>query len=121
MNRANNRRMRREENTIEAMVRIYCRDHHGPVHEYLCKECSDMLDYAMLRLSKCPYQEGKTTCAKCPTHCYRKDMLKRVVEVMRYAGPRMSYEHPIYALFHFIDGARKKPIRKARGASKAKH
>jgi hypothetical protein len=111
-----NGRMLREEKTIEAIIAIYCHDHHGLTGDVLCKECSHSLDYARLRLSKCPFQEGKTTCAKCPVHCYKPDMRKKVRGVMGYSGPRMMYRHPILALYHFMDGFRKKPFRPERGS-----
>ena len=52
------------------MIGIYCRGHHGTQGE-LCPDCADLLSYAGLRLEKCPFQENKTTCAKCPVHCYK--------------------------------------------------
>jgi hypothetical protein len=111
---AKNRRMIREGKTIEAMLTIYCHDHHGSSGHDLCQECNQLLDYAQLRLSKCPFQEGKTTCAKCPIHCYKPEMRQKIREVMGYAGPRMTYRHPIMALYHFLDGFRKKPHRPGR-------
>jgi hypothetical protein len=30
-------------------------------------------------------------------------------EVMRYAGPRMIWRHPILAIWHMIDGKREAP------------
>ena len=104
-----NLRMTRESKTIEAMVHIYCRGQHDS--KELCLECWELLDYARARLDKCPFQENKTTCAKCSVHCYRKVMREKVRAVMRYAGPRMLYRHPILTLFHFIDGFRKEPVR----------
>lgn len=105
-----NPRMRRESKTIEAMVHIYCRGQHDSKEE-LCLECGELLDYARTRLDKCPFQEKKTTCTKCPVHCYKKVMREKVWAVMRCAGPRMIYRHPILTLFHFIDGFRKEPVR----------
>jgi len=103
-------RMARERKTIKAMVHIYCRDQHNSEKE-LCAECNELLDYAFYRLDKCPYQEGKTTCANCPVHCYKPEMRHQVRQVMRYAGPRMLWRHPILTLYHFLDGRRKEPIR----------
>jgi hypothetical protein len=37
-------------------------------------------------------------------------MRERIRAVMRYAGPRMSYRHPILTLFHFWDGHKKPPL-----------
>ena len=106
-------RMRRERRTIEAMIRLYCRDHHGGGRK-LCLGCAELLDYAFRRLDRCPFQEGKTTCAKCPVHCYKPSMREKVREVMRYSGPRMLWHHPVLALFHLLDGRRKEPVRPAR-------
>jgi hypothetical protein len=103
--------MRREARTIEAMIEIYCRDHHGTRGE-LCAECEALMDYAGVRLEKCPYQENKTTCVKCPVHCYKPAMRERVREVMRYSGPRMVLRHPYLALMHLlVDSRRDKPER----------
>lgn len=110
------RRMAREARTIEAMVVIYCHDKHGTRGEALCDDCQALLSYAGLRLNKCPYQENKTTCAKCPTHCYKPDRREAVRQVMRYAGPRMLWRHPFLAIMHLlVDGRREKPerVRKA--------
>ena len=103
------RRMKREDRTVEVMIGIYCRDQHGGERE-LCTECSELLEYARFRLEKCPFQENKTTCANCPIHCYKPTMRERVRAVMRYAGPRMLHRHPILTLFHFLDGRRKEPL-----------
>ena len=101
-------RMRREEKTIAAMVGLYCRDHHDTKAE-LCAECNTLLAYARKRLEHCPYQERKSTCAKCPIHCYKPEMREKVQTVMRYAGPRMLLRHPLLAVFHLIDGWKKAP------------
>ncbi len=106
-------RMAREARTVEAMVRLYCRGrHHSPGG--LCLECRELLDYARSRLARCPYQEGKTTCARCPVHCYRPAMRERVRAVMRYAGPRMLLRHPVLAFWHMLDGLRAEPVRSPR-------
>ena len=60
-----------------------------------------------LRLAKCPYQEDKTTCAKCPVHCYKPSRREQIRAVMRYAGPRMLLRHPRLAFYDLvIDGRR---------------
>jgi len=99
-------RIARERKTIEAMVRLYCRDHHHSGGR-LCNECQALLDYARQRLDRCPFAEDKPTCAKCTIHCYRPDMRAQVREVMRYAGPRMISRHPILAIRHLLDGLRR--------------
>jgi hypothetical protein len=105
----NHARMIREGKTVEAMIGIYCRGQHN-ARQALCKECRTLLDYARQRLETCPFQEGKTTCAKCPIHCYKLDMRARIRTVMRYAGPRMLYRHPIISVQHLFDGLRREPV-----------
>jgi len=104
-------RMARELRTVEVMISLYCRHHH-PRGE--CRDCRLLMDYAQERLEKCPFQEGKTTCAKCPVHCYRPEMRARIREAMRYSGPRMIYRHPILAIFHIMDRRRNEPVRASR-------
>jgi hypothetical protein len=103
-----NKRMKREASTIEAMIRIYCRDHHG-TNENLCKECNQLLQYAFVRLKNCPFQEKKTTCGKCPIHCYKPGMRNKIREVMRYVGPRILLHHPIMGIMHTLDSLRQLP------------
>jgi len=103
-----NRRITRERKTVEAMIIIYCRGMHQ-TGKGLCKDCRTLLEYANRRLNKCPFQEGKTTCANCRVHCYKPDMRNRIRNVMKYSGPRMTYRHPVLALFHVIDGFRREP------------
>ncbi len=109
-------RLAREARTMAAMIRIYCQDHHGTTGT-LCAGCQEILAYANLRLAKCPFQEGKTTCAQCPVHCYKPAMRGRIRLVMRYAGPRMLYYHPVLAIRHLLDGRRQEPIRPPRKAT----
>lgn len=101
-------RMLREEKTVAAMVRLYCRDQHG-TKTGVCAECEALLAYAHARLEHCPYQERKSTCAKCPIHCYKPAMREQMRAVMRYAGPRMLLRHPLLAVLHLIDGWKKVP------------
>jgi hypothetical protein len=99
--------MKREEKTVEAMIRLYCRQHHSKLK--LCHDCGQLSAYARERLRKCPFQEGKTVCIKCKVHCYKPEMREQIRTVMRYSGPRMIYLHPVMAVFHLIDRRRKEP------------
>jgi hypothetical protein len=101
-------RLAREWQTMVAMVKIYCRDHHHP-EGGLCTECEQFLSYASLRLERCRFGEEKPTCAKCPVHCYQRERREQARVVMRYAGPRMLWEHPIMSLRHWLDGYRQAP------------
>lgn len=102
-------RLGREWRTLQAMVRIYCRGHsHERVEGAdLCADCRVFLDYAGKRLEKCPYGPAKPTCAKCPIHCYKPQPREFARQVMRYAGPRMTFRHPWLSLTHLADKARR--------------
>ena len=99
-------RLTREARTIEAMIQITCHAKHGTKRE-LCAECQELLDYALLRLEKCPFQELKSTCVTCQVHCYRAEMRERIRQVMRYAGPHMAYRHPYLAFMHLVVDSRR--------------
>lgn len=107
-------RIEREKRTVTAMIELYCFDHHTATPGELCPQCADLHTYAMQRLDRCPFQEGKTTCANCAVHCYRPDRKEQIRVVMRYAGPRMIWNHPVMAVRHLIDGRRKTAVRPAR-------
>ena len=90
----------RDLETVTAMVRIYCRAHHDRGTAGLCGACAELAGYAELRLSKCPFGAAKTTCRECPVHCYRPGERETMKQVMRFAGPRMLWQHPWLALRH---------------------
>jgi hypothetical protein len=102
-------RVAREQETIKAMMRIFCRDHHSP-ESTLCRDCEDLLAYALQRLQVCPFHEEKPACNRCLVHCYSKTQRQRVKSVMRYAGPRMLLRHPMLSIRHLVDKLR--PTRK---------
>jgi hypothetical protein len=104
---ADKERLDREHLTMTKMVGIYCSAHHAISGAGLCAACQEFLDYAELRLLKCPYGEDKPTCANCPVHCYKPARREEARKIMRYAGPRMLFRHPILAIAHKLDGFRK--------------
>lgn len=101
-------RLARELSTIEAMVRLYCRDVHGQ-RDGLCADCAALYAYATRRLDRCVFGDAKPTCANCTVHCYNVEMREKIRAVMRYAGPRMIWRHPVLAVRHVLDGRRPGP------------
>lgn len=100
-----------EKKVVSRMVEIYCRAHHQTESE-LCEECAEVRDYALQRLENCPYGEEKPTCGACSVHCYKSDMRLRIKEVMRFAGPRMLFLHPLATIRHFYkENLRKRNFR----------
>lgn len=104
----------RELRTVSQMIAIYCagnhaHDEHGDrterteraeCGEPLCAACKELDEYAALRTRKCRRMENKISCELCQNHCYAPEMQERIREVMRYAGPRMIWHHPIAAIRH---------------------
>ena len=116
-----------EKKVVALMIRMYCRRHcrqqgrtditdrtdrTGDTNQAdnssrtatspLCPECAALLDYALRRLDSCRFGNGKPSCRKCPVHCYRADMRERIRTVMRWAGPRMIFHHPLAATRHLL-------------------
>ena len=98
------KRLAREWQTIAAMIRCYCCDQHA-TQTTLCPECQGLLDYAAVRLDRCRFGSEKPVCVKCPVHCYQRARRGQIREVMRYAGPRMLWQHPILSLRHWLDAS----------------
>lgn len=90
--------MERETKTLRLMIDLYCRDRHGG--ETTCAACRELADYAVKRIEKCPFGKDKPACADCTIHCFQPEMRAQIREIMRYAGPRMSFRHPLLALDH---------------------
>jgi hypothetical protein len=101
-------RVRRERQTVVSMIRIYCRDRH-PTRGVLGDDCAQLQAYALVRLDHCLFGADKPTCAHCPVHCYKPERREQIRAVMRYAGPRMLWRHPLLALRHLLAGRRKPP------------
>lgn len=89
-----------EQRTVALMIRLYCLHKEG--NRELCPACMELMQYAFARLERCPFGEKKTTCRHCPVHCYKPEMKRRMQAVMRYAGPRMLWYHPLAALRHLL-------------------
>lgn len=93
--------MNLEARTVAAMIRIYCRAHHGAAKD-LCNQCAGLLVYAEERIEQCPFGDEKTVCNQCTVHCYKPEMRERIKDVMRFSGPRMICHHPLLAVRHLI-------------------
>lgn len=91
----------REKEVVFHMIRLYCRKKHH-TREGLCPACKALDQYAKERSDHCPFMETKTFCSNCKVHCYRKDMRKKIREVMIFCGPRMIFTHPVMSICHLI-------------------
>lgn len=104
-------RLEREHSTLSAMVRIYCRGQHA-AENGLCAECSMLLAYARTQLARCPFHHEKPTCAQCVVHCYREERREEIQAIMRHAGPRMLWRHPVLTIGHMLDGLRNRRMQR---------
>lgn len=95
-------RIEREKKTIKLMIEIYCRKKHKH-KDSLCDECTELLEYAHKRLSFCKFGENKSTCGKCPIHCYKKDMKAKIKDVMKFSGPRLIIYNPLELIRHALN------------------
>jgi hypothetical protein len=110
------RRRERESIIVQAMIGMYCRSNHGR-DSNLCNECLSLSVYASKRLLSCMYGELKPVCKECPVHCYSPQMREQMRLVMRWAGPRMIYKKPGFAIVHFFDqltAPKQKPLTKVK-------
>lgn len=101
------RKREREKRTVSLMIRLYCQKKHGTGHG-LCDECRALNDYAVQRSDHCPFMENKTFCSNCRVHCYKPQMREKIRAVMRFAGPRMIFRHPVMAIRHVIESKKEK-------------
>jgi len=94
--------IRKEKQTVEKLIRLYCEKKHPPSGGSLCSMCYDLLEYSHQRLGQCRYYENKPSCRKCPTHCYKPTMREEIRQVMRFSGPRLAFRAPVNWIKHRI-------------------
>jgi hypothetical protein len=97
------KRIARELYTVKKMIEMYCRGHHH-APTALCGSCASLWDYVEERAQRCPFAQNKPTCLNCTVHCFKKERRDEIGTVMRYAGPRMLWRHPVLAVLHLLDG-----------------
>ena len=93
-------RIEYEKKTVGEMIHLYCRLNKHCKSKELCADCAQLLEYARKRLDSCKFGNDKSSCRKCPVHCYKPDMKEKIRAVMRFSGPRMIIYHPIMAIRH---------------------
>lgn len=101
-----------EKESLTEMIRSYCHGNHHTKGKELCEKCQEFHDYAMMRTDKCPFMATKTFCSACKVHCYSKEWRPYVKEVMRYAGPRLLFRHPVLTILHGWVTLRQKRLQK---------
>lgn len=89
-----------EKETITLMIELYCQKQHQA--GTLCASCGELHAYAHKRLTYCKFQNEKTSCQKCPIHCYQKQKREEIKAVMRFSGPRLLLYRPLAFLKHLF-------------------
>lgn len=92
-------RIEYEKRVVRVMIGIYCKAHHRP-EGGLCEECEELATYYERRVERCPMGEAKLSCKICAIYCSEHQHRQKIREVMRYAGPRMIFSHPLMAFRH---------------------
>ncbi len=88
---------------LKEMICLYCRfKHKKSDKKALCPDCTELLDYALLRTEKCPFMATKSFCSKCKVHCYKVQMREKIRQVMKFSGPRMMFYFPLQAIKHIF-------------------
>jgi len=76
-------------NQIERMYKIPYKNKTFLIKANLCKECHELLKYAVLKLQECP-NDPKPRCRNCQNPCYEKDKYKEMAKMMRYSGMKLG-------------------------------
>ena len=101
------KRIAREKKTISSMSALYqrrCPEARDDTEHYQALNA-----YADKRLDRCVFGEEKPACKQCPVHCYQPAKREEMKQIMRWAGPRMLWRHPILTIRHLIDDKRPVP------------
>jgi len=93
-------RREREIETVETMIRMFCIVKHKTGN--LCQSCEKLVTYTKIKQEHCPFGESKPVCSQCQVHCYQQKEREEIKEIMRFAGPRMIFRHPVMAVDHII-------------------
>lgn len=94
-------RKQKEADTLTRFVEVYCDRNHESANGDLCPCCRDLLEYALARLARCPF-DPKPKCKDCTVHCYRGDYRDRIREVMKFSGMHFAKRGRVDWLFKYI-------------------
>ena len=101
------KRIAREKQTILRMIALY--EKGCPLALKEAQHYRELWQYAEKRLDRCVFGEEKPACKQCPVHCYQPAKREEMKQIMRWAGPRMLWHHPILTLQHLVDDRRPVP------------
>lgn len=96
-----------DRNIIEWMIKYYCRKNHST--QKFCDDCSSLLEYASMRIKKCPYGENKPVCSNCTIHCYIPEQREKIKKIMRFSGPAILFHKPFTGIRYILKKKLYKP------------
>jgi hypothetical protein len=100
------KRIKKDAKILRKFISIYCREKHlkngiPEENDNLCKECLDLLNYALKRDEKCPL-DPKPKCKDCKIHCYKPEMRLKIKEVMKFSGIYLIKRGRLNYIFHYF-------------------
>ncbi|MGB9731750.1 MULTISPECIES: nitrous oxide-stimulated promoter family protein [Calditerrivibrio] len=100
------KRIKKDAKTLRTFIKIYCREYHlkngiPEDGDGLCRECLELLQYALKRDEKCPL-DPKPKCKDCKIHCYKPEMRLKIKEVMKFSGIYLIKRGRIDYIFHYF-------------------
>lgn len=100
------KRIAREKLTIKKMIALY--ESQCPQASAVQGHYDALYAYAQNVLIMRIWR-GKPACKQCPVHCYQPAKREEMKQIMRWAGPRMLWRHPVLTVRHLIDDKRPVP------------
>ena len=108
----------KETKVLIDFVRVYCHERHREAQRHpfdlppelhsryrrgieLCSDCAGLLAHGIARRRKCPL-DPKPSCKHCHIHCYSKEYLAKIREVMGFSGRRMILRGRLDYLWHYF-------------------
>ena len=92
-----------EKIVLGKFILVYCQKKHRSPKGQMCESCAELLEYALLRLEKCPF-DPKPKCKDCKVHCYKDDYRQRIREVMKFSGIHFVKRGRLDWLFKYFLG-----------------
>ena len=101
MSNSTDKKREEKQEIVNLMIRLYCKGNkHQCEAGALCPSCKELLRYTQQRTAQCKFIEESLFCQSCKAPCYSQQNREKIAEVMRYAGPRMLFRKPLWALRH---------------------
>jgi hypothetical protein len=92
-------RLAKDEKILRTFIHVYCKKEHGA--KSLCEECSDVLDYSLKRLQKCPLSP-KPMCKDCTVHCYKPYYRNKIKTIMKKVGITLILRGRLDLVWHYF-------------------